>query len=226
MRRRGPRLRGCRTRRVRGSRREARGCRRRRRLPMRRARVRGRRRQCRRRSRCRPMRRRLPSRYRWRKGRSCRFPFFQKPRFPRSGVGGETSLEGPQIEAARTRRAATQWRTREAGCGLPLRTWNGLPPKPLWGKQTTPPPARAATTAGAKRRLCVRDRHPKGEDRAAGFVEPCAACRARRNRARRPAPGPGGRPYPSAVVDRTHHAAFRSASTSDAHAAALASTSP
>ena len=49
-------------------------------------------------------------------------------------MGGETSLEGPQIEAARTRRAATQWRTREAGCGLPLRTWNGAPPKPLWGK--------------------------------------------------------------------------------------------
>ena len=50
-------------------------------------------------------------------------------------MGGESSLEGPQIEAARTRRAGTQWRTREAGCGPPLRTWNGAPPRPVWGKR-------------------------------------------------------------------------------------------
>ena len=62
-------------------------------------------------------------------------------------MGGESSLEGPQNEAARTRRAGTQWRTREAGCGPPLRTWNGAPPRPVWGKRNN----AAARQGGDKR---------------------------------------------------------------------------
>ena len=56
-------------------------------------------------------------------------------------MGGDWRPAGRGQEAARTRRAGTKWKSREAACGTPGRAQKGAPPTPaIDGRPTITPP--------------------------------------------------------------------------------------
>ena len=59
-------------------------------------------------------------------------------------MGGDWRPAGRGQEAARTRRAGTKWKSREAACGTPGRAQKGAPPTPaIDGRPTKTPPRLA-----------------------------------------------------------------------------------